>query len=60
MKKNYQKPQIEVVTVNLCQPLAGSKTSIDSVESDGIFSGTISGGSGGGRSRGADDWDDED
>ena len=59
MKKNYQKPQIEVVKVNMsCQILAGSR-GVDSIQSD-VFQSTISGGSGGGRSRGADDWDDED
>ena len=56
MKKNYLKPQIEVVIVN-CHILAGS--GVDSIQSD-VFQSTISGGSGGGRSRGADDWDDED
>ena len=58
MKKNYVKPQIEVVIVN-CHILAGSTDKIDSV-SGNVFEGTISGGTGGGRSRGADDWDDED
>ena len=56
MKKNYVKPQIEVVKVN-CQILAGSKE-VTGV-SGNVFEGTISGGSGGGRSRGSDDWDEE-
>ena len=58
MKKEYMKPQVEVVKVNIkSQLLAGSPyaTSVDG----NVFEGTISGGSGGGRSRGYDDddWD---
>ena len=56
MKKNYVKPQIEVVKVS-CQILAGSN-GVTGV-SGNVFEGSISGGSGGGRSRGSDDWDEE-
>ena len=59
MKKNYVKPQIEVVTVN-CHILAGSgDPKITSLDNNAGFT-LGNGGSGGGRSRGADDWDDED
>ena len=59
MKKNYQKPQIEVVKVNMsCHLLGNSQNNVDSIQSD-VFQSTISGGSGGGRSRGCDDWDEE-
>ena len=59
MKKNYMKPQIEVVKVNMsCQILAGSNPQATSVDGH-VFQSTISGGSGGGRSRGCDDWDEE-
>jgi len=53
------KPQIEVVKVNMsCQILAGSDSNVTGV-SGNVFNGGISGGSGGGRSRGSDDWEDE-
>jgi hypothetical protein len=59
MKKEYMKPQIEVVKVNMsCQILAGSDSNVTGV-SGNVFNGGISGGSGGGRSRGSDDWEDE-
>ena len=54
------KPQVEVVKVNIkSQLLQNSGNSINSVDSGGLFESTISGGSGGGRSRGYDDddWD---
>ena len=52
------KPQIEVVKVNMsCHLLGNSKNNVDSIQSD-VFQSTISGGTGGGRSRGAD-WDDD-
>jgi hypothetical protein len=48
MKKNYQKPQMEVVNVNMSSHiLAGSLTSVGG----NVFEGTISGGSGTARSR---------
>ena len=53
------KPQVEVVKVNMsCQILAGSDRSVTGV-SGNVFNGGISGGSGGGRTRGSDDWDEE-
>ena len=58
MKKEYQKPQIEVVKVNVCQPLASSSDKIDSIDSNAGFS-LGNGSSTGGRSRGCDDWDEE-
>ena len=59
MKKEYQKPQIEVVKVNVsCQILAGSIDKIDSIDSNAGFS-LGNGSSTGGRSRGCDDWDEE-
>ena len=60
MKKEYQKPQIEVVKVNMsCQILAGSSNPQATSVDGNVFNSTISGGSGGGRSRGCDDWDEE-
>ena len=64
MKKLYQKPEIQVVRINhSVQILAGSnkyyEEGLRNVKSDGIFEGSITGSSGGGRSRGWDDWDDE-
>ena len=66
MKKLYQKPEIQVVRINhSVQILAGSgekyyEVTPRNVKSDGIFEGSITGSSTGGRSRGWDDWDDED
>ena len=55
MKKNYQKPQMEAVNVNMSsQILAGS--GVSSV-AGGVFNENISGGSGTARSRYLDDWD---
>ena len=55
MKKNYQKPQMEAVNVNMSsQILTGS--GVSSV-AGGVFDGTVSGGSGTARSRYLDDWD---
>jgi hypothetical protein len=56
MKKEYIKPQVEVVRVNVCQPLADSINKVQTTV--GIEYG--GGGNGGGRSRGSDDWDDWD
>ena len=62
MKKNYVKPQVEVVRVNMkCQIMAGS---VQGVNSNGVNSnaGLIYNGSGSstsGRSRDYDDWDEE-
>ena len=62
MKKMYQKPEIQVVTINhSVQLLAGSDTkNFRQFNSNAGF--TLGGGSDGeGRSRGCDDdWDDED
>ena len=60
MKKEYMKPQVEVVKVNMsCQILAGSGSDkIDRVAGNGGFS-LGNGSSSGGRSRGGDDWEDE-
>jgi uncharacterized membrane protein YgcG len=59
MKKNYQKPQVEVVKVNMsCQILAGSDRNLTGVAGNGGFS-LGNGSSTGGRSRGCDDWEDE-
>ena len=65
MKKLYQKPEIQVVRINhSVQLMAGSQKYNEegyrNVKSDGIFDGTITGSNGGGRSRGWDDWDEED
>ena len=56
MKKEYIKPQVEVVRVNICcQIMAGSLRSVG-----GNTNLTYEGGSSsGGRSRDYDDWDDE-
>ena len=56
MKKEYQKPQIEVVRVNTIQLLSDSK--VTNVAGNGDFT-LVGGGAGGGRSRGCDDWDEE-
>ena len=54
MKKEYMKPQVEVVRVKMnCQILAGSVTGLSN--SVGLDYG--GGGSGTGRSRDYDDWD---
>ena len=63
MKKNYSKPEIQVVTINhSVQLLQSSKglNRLNSVRSNADF--TLGGGDAGeGRSRGCDDdWDDED
>ena len=56
MKKNYMKPQVEVVRVKMnCQILAGSVTGLSN--SVGLDYG--GGGSGTGRSRDYDDWDED-
>ena len=66
MKKLYQKPEIQVVRINhSVQILAGSPGKYNyqeerNVKTDGIFDEKITGSNGGGRSRGWDDWDDED
>ena len=64
MKKLYQKPEIQVVRINhSVQILAGSGNKYNEegryVKSGNIFNESITGSSGGGRSRGWDDWDDE-
>jgi hypothetical protein len=66
MKKNYSKPEIQVVTINHSVQLLSGSTSpksfnrLNSVRSNADF--TLGGGDAGeGRSRGCDDdWDDED
>ena len=61
MKKNYVKPEIQVVTINhSVQLLQASKRNLGGLKSNAGFN--LGGGSDGeGRSRGCDDdWDDED
>ena len=59
MKKEYMKPLIEVVKVNMkCQILAGSDRSVTGVAGNGGFS-LGNGSSTSGRSRDYDDWDEE-
>ena len=61
MKKNYVKPEIQVVTINhSVQLLQASKHNLGGLKSNAGF--TLGGGyDGEGRSRGCDDdWDDED
>ena len=61
MKKMYQKPEIQVVTINhSVQLLQASKRNLGGLKSNAGFN--LGGGSDGeGRSRGCDDdWDDED
>ena len=64
MKKLYQKPEIQVVRINhSVQLMAGSQKYNEEgryVKSGKIFDEEITGSSGGGRSRGWDDWNDED
>ena len=57
MKKEYMKPQIEVVKVNTIQLLSDSNK-VNNVAGNGDFT-LVGGGAGGGRSRGCDDWDEE-
>jgi hypothetical protein len=63
MKKEYLKPQMQVVNINSRhQLLAGSNLNRVAGNSGLRGAGTdgsITGGSGEGRSRGFDDWDDE-
>ena len=57
MKKNYVKPQVEVVRVNMkCQIMAGSVQGFNS-NAGLIYNG--SGSSTSGRSRDYDDWEEE-
>ena len=67
MKKLYQKPEIQVVRINHSVQLMGASNPGEGkyngslrLETDGVFDKTITGSNGGGRSRGWDDWDDED
>ena len=55
MKKEYMKPQVEVVRVKTCLPLADSLYGLSS-NVDLEYGG---GGSSSGRSRDYDDWDEE-
>ena len=55
MKKNYMKPQVEVVRVKTCLPLADSIKTV----SNSVGLGYGGGGSGTGRSRDYDDWDED-
>ena len=57
MKKNYTKPQMEVIEIQMAQMLCASK--VNQVNSGDVFSGLGGGSSTGGRSRESDDWDDE-
>ena len=63
MKKLYQKPEIQVVRINhSVQLLAGSEKytgGAKGLSNNAGFDKTITGSNGGGRSRGWDDWDDE-
>ena len=63
MKKNYQKPQMQVVNINSSVQLLTSGSQITSVNSGGVFSNSApQAGSGDARSRGGwfdDDWDEE-
>jgi hypothetical protein len=57
MKKEYMKPQVEVVRVNMkCQIMAGSVQGVNS-NAGLIYNG--SGSSTSGRSRDYDDWEEE-
>ena len=56
MKKNYMKPQMEVVEIQTAQMLCASRVTGLGGNSDlGLGGGSNSGG----RSRESDDWDDE-
>ena len=59
-KKVYQKPTMQVVAVKAQQHLLNNTVgAVKTVNASGIFEPEISGGSGTARSRGCDDWDDE-
>ena len=57
MKKNYTKPQMEVIEMTATLLVPTSK--VNQVNSGDVFSGLGGGSSSGGRSRESDDWDDE-
>jgi len=60
MKKNYQKPEMNSVLLNMQQNLLlGGSNGVQGVGGNAGFNRTISGGSGTARSRSFDDWDDE-
>ena len=57
MKKNYQKPAMQVVAISQqCNILTDS---VHTVGGNAGFNAKVSGGSGPARSRSFDDWDDE-
>ena len=57
MKKEYTKPQMEVVKIQMAQMLCVSK--VNQVNSGGVFSGLGGGSNSSARGRESDDWDDE-
>ena len=57
MKKEYSKPQMEVVKIQMAQMLCVSK--VNQVNSGGVFSGFGGGSNSSARGRENDDWDDE-
>ena len=57
MKKEYTKPQMEVVEMTASLLVSNSK--VGQVNSGGVFGGLGGGSNSGGRSRESDDWDDE-
>ena len=58
-KKVYQKPAVQVVAVKAQQLLQQASAGAVKTVGGGVFSSEVSAGSGGARSRGFDDWDDE-
>ena len=59
MKKNYSEPLMEVVEIRTSQYLLSGSSKVSKTSSGGIFSETVSGGSGDARARGLEDDDDD-
>ena len=57
MKKEYTKPQMEVVEIQMAQMLCVSK--VNQVNSGGVFSGLGGGSNSSARGRESDEWDDD-
>jgi len=59
MKKNYQKPAMQAVTIRQKCAILASASEVNSVGGNAGFNSKVSAGSGTARSRSFDDWDDE-
>ena len=60
MKKDYQKPQMQAVKINIRHQILAGSDGPNATSVDGnVFKSSISGGSENARSRNSNDWDDE-